>query len=198
MTLKCYTPYVSKFGKSSSSHRTEKGQFSSQFQDRRVVLKNVETTCQLPSLPILVTFYSKSFKQGLSSIWIENFQVYKLGWEKQNQKSNCPHSMEHRAREFQKNIYFCFIERHWLYWSQQTVENSETDGDTRPSYLSPEKPVHMSRNNSYKLPWNDCFKQCCILSPCLFNLYAEYMHNAWLDDSQAGIKIAGRKSNNLR
>ena len=38
----------------------------------------------------------------------------------------------------------------------------------------------------------------CILSPCLFNLHAEYiMKNAWLDESQAGIKIAGRNINNL-
>ena len=43
-------------------------------------------------------------------------------------------------------------------------------------------------------------RQCCILSPCLFNLYAEYiMQNAGLDETQAGIKIAGRKlRNNLR
>ena len=42
-------------------------------------------------------------------------------------------------------------------------------------------------------------QQGCILSPCLFNLYAEYiMRNARLDESQAGIKIAGRSINNLR
>ena len=41
--------------------------------------------------------------------------------------------------------------------------------------------------------------QCCILSPCLFNLYAEYtMRNSGLDEAQAGIKIAGRSTNNLR
>ena len=41
--------------------------------------------------------------------------------------------------------------------------------------------------------------QGCILSPCLFNLYAEYiMRNAWLDEAQAGIKIAERNINNLR
>ena len=41
--------------------------------------------------------------------------------------------------------------------------------------------------------------QGCILSPCLFNLYAEYiMQNAGLDETQAGIKIAGRNINNLR
>ena len=40
--------------------------------------------------------------------------------------------------------------------------------------------------------------QGCILLPCLFNLYAEYMRNAGLEETQAGIKIAGRNINNLR
>ena len=42
-------------------------------------------------------------------------------------------------------------------------------------------------------------RQGCILSPCLFNLYAEYiMRNAGLNEAQAGIKITGRNTNNLR
>ena len=42
-------------------------------------------------------------------------------------------------------------------------------------------------------------RQCCILSPCLFNLYAEYiMRNARLDEAQTGIKMAGRNINNFR
>ena len=42
-------------------------------------------------------------------------------------------------------------------------------------------------------------RQCCILSPCLFNLYVEYiMWNAGLDEAQAGVKITGRNIKNLR
>ena len=47
--------------------------------------------------------------------------------------------------------------------------------------------------------WRAAVHGVCILSPCLFNLYAEYiMQNAGLDEAQAGIKIAGRNINNLR
>ena len=86
------------------------------------------------------------------------------------------------------------------------LENSERDGNIRPPDLPPEKPVCRSRSNSYKWTWNnDWFQiekgvhQSCILSPCLFNLYAEYiMRNAGLEEVQAGIKIAWRNINNLR
>ena len=60
---------------------TGKGQYSSQFP-RRAVLKNVQITGQLPSLPMLVRLCSKSFKPGFSSTRIKNFQMYKLSLEK--------------------------------------------------------------------------------------------------------------------
>ena len=85
------------------------------------------------------------------------------------------------------------------------MENSSIDGNTRPPYLPPEKSVCRSRSNRTGHGPTDWFqiekgvRQGCILSPCLFNLYAEYiMQNARLDEAHAGIKIAKRHANNLR
>ena len=81
----------------------------------------------------------------------------------------------------------------YIYFSPPPVENSERDGNIRPPDLPLEKPV---------CRWFQIGKgvrKGCILSPCLFNLYAEYiMRNAGLEEAQAGIKIAGRNINNLR
>ena len=86
------------------------------------------------------------------------------------------------------------------------MENSERDGNTRPPKLPLEKPICRSektvRTRHGTTDWVQIGKevyQGCILSPCLFNFYAEYiMRNAELDEAQAGIKIAGRNTNNLR
>ena len=85
------------------------------------------------------------------------------------------------------------------------METSSRDGNTRPPYLPPEKSVCKSRSNREQHGTTDWFqigkgvRQGCILSPCLFNLYAEYiMRNAGLEETQAGIKIARRNLNNLR
>ena len=86
------------------------------------------------------------------------------------------------------------------------LENSSRDGNTRPSYLPPEKSV-CSQGATVRIGHEtaDLFQtgkgvcQGCILSPCLFNFYAEYiMRNLGLEEAQAGIKIAGRNINNLR
>ena len=69
----------------------------------------------------------------------------------------------------------------------------------RNLYTSQEATVRIGHGTT---DWFQIGKGVCqgyILSPCLFNLYAEYiMRNAGLDEAQAGIKIAGRNSNNLR
>ena len=93
--------------------------------------------------------------------------------------------------------------------SQQTnfpnMENSERDGNTRPPYLPPENPLCRLRSNRTGHETTDWFqigkgvRQGCILSPCLFNYYPEYIiRNAGLEEAQAGIKIARRNNNNLR
>ena len=86
------------------------------------------------------------------------------------------------------------------------MENSERDGNTRPPDLSLEKPICSQEatvgTGHGTTDWFQIGKgvcQGCILSPCLFNFYAEYiMRNAGLDEAQAGIKIAARNINNLR
>ena len=86
------------------------------------------------------------------------------------------------------------------------MENSLRDGNTRPPDLPPEKSVADQeatvRTGHGTTVWFQIGKgvcQGCILSPCLFNLYADYiMRNAGLEEAQAGIKIAGRNINNLR
>ena len=80
------------------------------------------------------------------------------------------------------------------------MENYSEDGNTRPPDLPLEKPVCRFQEATVRTghgttDWFQIGKgvrQGCILSPCLFNLHAEYiMRNAGLDEAQAGIKIAG-------
>ena len=86
------------------------------------------------------------------------------------------------------------------------MENSSRDGNIRPPDLPLEKSVCRSettvRTRHGTMDWFQVGKgvsQGCILSPCLFNFYAEYiMRNAGLEETQAGIRIAARNINNLR
>ena len=114
-----------------------------------------------------------------------------------------------KAREFQQNIYFCFIEyteafdcvdcnKLWKILNEMGVPDDLTCL-LRNLYVTQEATV---RNGNGTMDWFQIGKgvcQGCILSPCLFNPYAEYiLLNAGLDESQAGIQIAERNINNLR
>ena len=107
MQLKCCTQYVSKFGKLSSGHRNGKCQFSFQSQ-RKAMPKNVQTIIQLCCFHMIARLCSKSFMLGFSSMWTKNFQMYKLGLEKAEESEIC--WIMEKAREFHKNIHFCFID----------------------------------------------------------------------------------------
>ena len=86
------------------------------------------------------------------------------------------------------------------------MENSPRDGKTRPPDLPPENlyagqeaTVRTGHGTTDWFQIGKGVRQGCILSPCLFNLYAEYiMRNTELDEAQAGIKISGRNINNHR
>ena len=113
-----------------------------------------------------------------------------------------------KAREFQKNSYFCFLDYTKIFvWITTNCGKFLKDGNTRPLYLPPEKSVCKLRSNSQNHIWNNRVvpnwekrtSKAIFLSPCLFNFYAEYiMQKARLDQAQSGIKIAGRNINNLR
>ena len=114
-----------------------------------------------------------------------------------------------KARELQKNIYFFFIDyvkafdcvdhnRLWKIPQEMGIPDHLTCL-LRNLFAGQEATVRTGHGKTdwYKIGKGVC--QDCILSPCLFNLYAEYtMRNAGLDEAQAGIRIAGRNINNLR
>ena len=118
--------------------------------------------------------------------------------------------MDHKkAREFQKNIYFCFIDYnkafdcvdHNKLW--KILKEMETPDHLtcllRLLYAGQETTVRIGYGTTDWFQIGKGVCQGCILSPCLFNLYAEYiMRNTGLERAQAGIKFAGRNINNLR
>ena len=114
-----------------------------------------------------------------------------------------------KAREFQKNIYFCFIDYakafdcvdHHKLWKilQEMGILGYLTCLLRNLYAGQEATVRTGHGTTDWFQIGKGVRQGCILPPCLFNLYAEYiMRNAGLDEAQAGIKIAGRNTNNLR
>ena len=114
-----------------------------------------------------------------------------------------------KAREFQKNIYFCFIvyakafdcvdhKKLWNILKEMGIPDHLTCL-LRNLYAGQEATVRIGHEKTDWVQIGKGVRQGCILSPCWFNLYAQYiMRNAGLEEAQAGIKIAGRNTNNLR
>ena len=133
---------------------------------------------------------------------------FRKGRGTRDQIANIRWIME-KAREFQKNIYFCLIDyakafdcvdhnKLWKILKEMGILDHLTCL-LRNLYAGQEATVRTGHGTT------DCFQigkgvcQGCILSPCLFNFYAEYIfRNAGLEETRAGIKITGRNINNLR
>ena len=112
MLLKCCTQYASKYGKLSSGHRTGKGQFLFQSQ-RKAMPKNDQFTERLHSSHTLAKYCSKFSKPGFNSTLNHELpdvqSGFRKGRESRDQIANICWIIG-KAREFQKNIYFWFID----------------------------------------------------------------------------------------
>ena len=136
--------------------------------------------------------------------------MFKLVLEKAEEPEIIPNIcwITKKVREFQKNIYFCFIDYakaltvwitiNWKILKKMGIPDHLTCL-LRNQYAGQEAAVRTGHGTT---DWFQIGKGVCqgrILSPCLFNFYAEYiMRNTGLEEAQAGIKVAGRNINHLR
>ena len=187
MLLKCCTQYASKFGKFSSGHRTGKCQCS--FQSlRRAMPKNVQATTQLHSFHILGKVMLKILQAKLQQYMNLELPDVQAGFRKgrgtRGEIANIFWIIE-KPREFEKNIYFCFIDYaeafdcvdHNKLWKilKETGIPDHLTCILRNLYAGQEATVRTGRGT---MDWFQIGKGICqgyILSPCLFNLYTEYI-----------------------
>ena len=140
-----------------------------------------------------------------------NFQMFRLVLEKADEPEIIAniHWIIKKAREFQKNIYLCSIDygnafdcvghnKLWKILKDMGIPNNLTYL-LRNLDAGQEAAVRTWNGTTDRFQVGKGVRQVCILSPCLFNLYAEYIiRNTGLDEAQAGTKIARRNISNLR
>ena len=172
--------------------------------------KNAQTTAQLHSSHMLVMF--KILQARLQQYVNHELPDVQAGFRKgrgtRDQIANIRWIME-KAREFQKNIYFCFLDyakafdcvdhnKLWKILREMGIPDHLTFL-LRNLYAGQEATVKSGHGTTDWFQIGKGVHQGCILSPCLFNFYAEYiMRKAGLQEVQAGIKISGKSTNNLR
>ena len=117
------------------------------------------------------------------------------------------HRIIEKARKFQKKIYFCFVDYAkvfgWITTNWKIRQEMEIPDHLtcllKNLYAGQEGTVRTGHGTTDWFQIGKWVCQGCILSPCLFNLYAEYIiWNARLEETQVGIKIVGRNINHLR
>ena len=172
--------------------------------------KNAQTTAQLHSSHTLVML--KILQARLQQYMNHELPDVQAGYRKsrgiRDQIATSVGSSK-KQKEFKKNIYFCFIDyakasdcvdhnKLWKILKEMGIPDHLTCL-LRNLYAGQEATVRTGHGTTDWFQIGKGVRQGCIVSPCLFNLYAEYiMRNAGLDEAQAGIKIARRSINNLR
>ena len=168
---------------------------------------NVQTTTQLHASHTLVKKCSKFSKPGFNSTWTMNFQMFKLVLEKAEEPEiKLPMSVgSSKKQESSRNTstsasltmpkpLTVWIITNWKILQEMGIPDCLTCL-LRNLYAGQEATVRIRHGTTDWFLIGKGIRQGCILSPCLFNLYAEYiMWNAWLDEAQARIKIARRNT----
>ena len=149
---KSCSQYASKFGKLSSGHRTEKGQFSFQSQ-RKAMSRNAQTTTHLHSSHTLAKQCSKFSKSHFNSTLIVNFQMFKLDFEKAEEPEiKLPASTGlSKQQEFSRKTPSSALlttAKPLTVWITTNCGKSSRGGNIRPPDLPPKKSVCRSRSNS--------------------------------------------------
>ena len=173
--------------------------------------KNAQMTTQLHSSHMLVVMFKilqARLQQYMNHELLDVQAGFRKGRETRDQIAIICWIIK-KAREFQKNIYFWFIDyansfdcldhnKLWKILKEMGIPD-HLICLLRNLYAGQEAIVRTGHGTTDWFQIGKGVRQGCIFSPCLFDLYAEYiMRNPGLEEAQAGIKIAERNINNLR
>ena len=206
--------YASKFAKHSSDHGTGKRSIFIPIPKKGNAKKcsNYHTIALIShASKVMLKIFQARLQQYVNHELPDVQAGFRKGGGTRDQIANICWIME-KAREFQKNIYFCFIaytkafdcvdhNKLWTVLQEMGIPDHLTCL-LRNLYAGQKATVRTGHGTTDWFQIGKGVRQGYILSSCLFNLYTvlcEYiMWNARLDEAQAGIKIAGRNINNLR
>ena len=209
MLWKCYSKYASKYGKLSSGHSSGKGQFSFPKKGNAKECSNYHIIALISHASKVMLKILQARLQQYVNHELPGVQAGLTKGRGSRDKISIIWWIIKKQTEFQKSIYFCFIDyakafdcvdhnKLWKILKEMGIPDHLTCL-LRNLYAGQEATVRNGHGTAYLFQVGKGVCQSCILSPWLFNLYAEYiMRIAGLDEAQTGIKISRRSINNLR